>query len=69
MGITVNALGPVPVQTDLIRAVPADKIEALVARQAIKRLGTFDDVANVCDFYLRPESGFITGQILYLGGV
>jgi 3-oxoacyl-[acyl-carrier protein] reductase len=69
MGITVNALGPVPVQTDLIRAVPADKIEALVARQAIKRLGTFDDVANVCDFYMRPESGFITGQILYLGGV
>jgi 3-oxoacyl-[acyl-carrier protein] reductase len=69
MGITVNAVGPVPVQTDLIRAVPADKIEALVARQAIKRLGTFDDVANVCDFYMRPESGFITGQILYLGGV
>lgn len=69
MGITVNALGPVPVQTDLIRAVPADKIEALVARQAIKRLGTFDDVANVCDFYMSPESGFITGQILYLGGV
>jgi 3-oxoacyl-[acyl-carrier protein] reductase len=69
MGITVNAVGPVPVQTDLIRAVPADKIEALVARQAIKRLGTLEDVANVCDFYLRPGSGFITGQILYLGGV
>ena len=62
-------MGPVPVETDLIRAVPADKIEALVARQAIKRLGTFEDVANVCDFFLRPESDFITGQVLYLGGV
>lgn len=68
-GITVNAIGPVPVETDLIRAVPADKIKALVARQAIRRLGTFEDVANVCDFFLKRESGFITGQTVYLGGV
>ena len=68
-GITVNAVGPVPVETDLIRAVPKDKIEALVARQAIRRLGTPADVANVVDFFLRPESAFITGQVLYLGGV
>jgi len=38
-------------------------------RQAIRRLGEFRDVANVTDFYLRPESDFITGQVLYLGGV
>jgi 3-oxoacyl-[acyl-carrier protein] reductase len=68
-GITVNAVGPVPVQTDLIRAVPQDKIAALVARQAIKRLGAFEDVANVVDFFLSRQSGFITGQVLYLGGV
>jgi len=68
-GITVNAVGPVPVQTDLIRAVPQEKIAGLVARQAIKRLGTFADVANVVDFFLRRESGFVTGQVLYLGGV
>jgi 3-oxoacyl-[acyl-carrier protein] reductase len=69
MGITVNAIGPTPVATDLIRAVPKDKIEQLLARQAIHRLGTFEDVANVVDFYLRPESGFVTGQSLFLGGV
>jgi 3-oxoacyl-[acyl-carrier protein] reductase len=68
-GVTVNAIGPVPIETDLIRAVPKDKIAALVERQAIKRLGTYEDVANVCDFFLRPESGFITGQTIYLGGV
>jgi 3-oxoacyl-[acyl-carrier protein] reductase len=68
-GITVNAVGPVPIATDLIKAVPSDKIDRLVARQAIKRLGTTADVANICDFYLRPESSFVTGQILYLGGV
>jgi 3-oxoacyl-[acyl-carrier protein] reductase len=68
-GVTVNAVGPVPIETDLIRAVPKDKIRNLVERQAIKRLGTFDDVTNVIDFYLKPESEFVTGQVLYLGGV
>lgn len=68
-GITVNAVGPTPIQTDLIRNVPAAKINALVARQAIPRLGTFADVTNVTDFLLRPESEFVTGQCIYLGGV
>jgi 3-oxoacyl-[acyl-carrier protein] reductase len=68
-GITVNALGPVPIDTALIRSVPKEKIDRLLARQAIPRLGTLDDVANVIDFYFRKESGFITGQSLFLGGV
>jgi 3-oxoacyl-[acyl-carrier protein] reductase len=68
-GITVNAVGPTPIDTDLIRGVPREKIERLVARQAIPRLGTFEDVANVVDFFLRPESSFVTGQNLFLGGV
>jgi 3-oxoacyl-[acyl-carrier protein] reductase len=68
-GITVNAIGPVPIETDLIRAVPKDKIDGLVQRQAIKRLGTCEDVANVCEFFLKRESAFVTGQTIYLGGV
>lgn len=68
-GITVNAVGPTPVETDLIRAVPKDKIAALVERQAVKRLGTPKDVINVVRFFLKEESDFVTGQILYLGGV
>jgi 3-oxoacyl-[acyl-carrier protein] reductase len=67
--ITVNAVGPTPVQTDLIGAVPEEKIKELLRRQAIPRLGEFSDVANVIDFFIRPESCFVTGQILYLGGV
>ena len=68
-GITVNAVGPVPVETDLIRSIPKDKIEQLLARQAISRLGTGEDVANVIYFFLKRESGLITGQNLFLGGV
>lgn len=67
--ITVNAVGPTPVPTDLIRSVPQEKMDRLLAQQAIRRYGTFEDIANVIDFYLRPESDFITGQNLYLGGV
>jgi 3-oxoacyl-[acyl-carrier protein] reductase len=68
-GITVNAVGPTPVPTALTRAVPPEKIEALVARQAIRRRGELSDVANVVDFFLQPGSDFITGQVIYLGGV
>ena len=67
--ITVNAVGPTPVQTDLIGAVPAEKIDALLKRQAIPRFGEFRDIVNVVDFFVRAESEFVTGQVLYLGGV
>jgi 3-oxoacyl-[acyl-carrier protein] reductase len=67
-GITVNAVGPSPVDTDLIRNVPAAKIDQLVGRLAIKRKGTMEDVFNVVEFFLRPESSAITGQVIYLGG-
>lgn len=67
--ITVNAVGPTPIETDLIRGVPSDKMEALLARQAIQRMGDVNDVINAVEFFVRPESDFITGQVLYLGGV
>ena len=38
-------------------------------RQAIQRLGTFEDVSNVIDFFIRAESNFITGQTIFLGGI
>lgn len=67
--ITVNAVGPTPVLTDLIKGVSSKKMDALLARQAIPRYGKAADVINAVDFFLRPESDFITGQVLYLGGV
>ena len=67
--ITVNAVGPTPIETDLIRSIDKGKLERLLKRQAIQRYGTFEDIANVIDFYLQKQSGFITGQTLFLGGV
>ncbi len=68
-GITVNAVGPTVTDTDLLSAVPRSKIDALIARQAIPRMGEFRDIANVVDFFIRPESDFVTGQVIFLGGV
>lgn len=68
-GITCNVVAPTPIETELIRNVPAEKIQRIVENQAIKRLGTFEDVANVIDFFVRRESSFITGQVVSLGGV
>jgi 3-oxoacyl-[acyl-carrier protein] reductase len=67
-GITVNAVGPTPIRTDLIKGVSEEKLGALIARQAVPRWGTTDDVIHVVDFFVSPESDFITGQIVYLGG-
>ena len=69
MNITVNAIGPTPVETDLIKLVPKEKIDSLVKQQSIQRLGTHEDILNAVDFFIKPQSDFITGQILYLGGV
>lgn len=67
--ITINAVGPTPVYTDLIKNVPKDKMDALLQMQAIKKFGEFEDISNVIDFFINDQSSFITGQVIYLGGV
>lgn len=68
-GITCNAIGPSPIETDLIKGVQEDKIKRLIQSQAIKRMAKPGDVINLIEFLLRPESGMITGQTIYLGGI
>lgn len=68
-GITVNAIGPTPIKTDLIRGVSPEKLEALIQCQAIKRYGELKDVIHVIDFFVQPASDFVTGQVIFLGGV
>jgi 3-oxoacyl-[acyl-carrier protein] reductase len=68
LGITCNAVGPGPVKTQLTSGVPAAKMDQLIAGQAISRWATTEDVTNVIDFFLQPESAMVTGQVVYLGG-
>lgn len=68
-GITCNVIGPTPIDTDLIHAIQKEKIDELVKRLPIRRFGRFEDIANVIDFFVKPESSYITGQVIYLGGI
>jgi 3-oxoacyl-[acyl-carrier protein] reductase len=67
-GITVNAIGPCPVKTDLIKNVPVKKIEHLIKQQAIKRYGELTDISNITNFFIQRESDMVTGQVIYLAG-
>lgn len=66
--ITCNVVGPGPIETDLIKGLPKEKISQLVNRLAVKRLCRFEDVSNVVAFFAARESSYVTGQTLYLGG-
>jgi 3-oxoacyl-[acyl-carrier protein] reductase len=67
--ITVNAVAPPAVQTDLTKGVEKEKMDALLMRQSVHRFGTPEEVCNVIDFFIKPESEMITGQVIYMGGL
>jgi 3-oxoacyl-[acyl-carrier protein] reductase len=68
-GITVNAVAPGPIRTDLVAGVPRERLDALVARQIVTEYGTVADVWHVVKFLIAPQSRLISGQIIALGGV
>ncbi|OGA45896.1 MAG: short-chain dehydrogenase [Betaproteobacteria bacterium RIFCSPLOWO2_12_FULL_62_13] len=70
-GITVNAVAPGPVATELFdRGHPlgSDKRQQVIDSIPVKRVGTPDDIARVVAFLLAPESGYITGQTIFVCG-
>ena len=70
-GITVNAIGPGPIGTELFeRANPPDspRTQGIIDSVPVKRVGTPEDVAQAVSFFLDERSGFITGQTLYVCG-
>jgi 3-oxoacyl-[acyl-carrier protein] reductase len=67
-GITCNVVAPTPIETDLVRSVPREKLQRIIDSLAIRRFGTCADVAHVVDFFIDPCSDYITGQVITLGG-
>jgi 3-oxoacyl-[acyl-carrier protein] reductase len=67
--ITVNAISPPAMRTDLTKGVPEEKMQKLLQRQAIHRYGYANDITNTIDFLINPMSEMITGQTIYMGGL
>jgi acetoacetyl-CoA reductase len=67
-GITVNAIAPGYVDTDMVRAVPKDVLEKIIARIPMGRLGTAEDIARGVLFVTADEADFITGSTLSING-
>lgn len=67
-GITVNAIAPGYIDTDMVRAVPANVLEKIVARIPVGRLGHASEIARGVLFLISDEAGFITGSTLSING-
>ena len=67
-GITVNAIAPGYVDTDMVRAVPENVLEKIVARIPVGRLGKAHDIARGVLFLVAEDADFITGSTLSING-
>ncbi|MGH7057252.1 MAG: acetoacetyl-CoA reductase [Acetobacteraceae bacterium] len=67
-GITVNAIAPGYVDTDMVRAVPADVLQKIIARIPVGRLGHATDIARGVAFLTADGADFITGSTLSING-
>src|SRR6202040_225498 len=65
-GVTVNAIAPGYIDTDMVAAVPANVLEKIVARIPVGRLGKADEIARAVLFLVADEAGFVTGSPLSL---
>jgi len=67
-GITVNAIAPGFIDTDMTRNLPADQRESLISQIPLGRLGDVDDIASAAVFLASPQAAYITGETLHVNG-
>jgi acetoacetyl-CoA reductase len=66
--ITVNAIAPGYIDTDMVAAVPANVLEKIVARIPVGRLGKAEEIARGVAFLVADDAGFVTGSTLSING-
>ncbi|MCH4894780.1 MULTISPECIES: acetoacetyl-CoA reductase [unclassified Sphingomonas] len=67
-GVTVNAIAPGYIDTDMVAAVPADVLEKIVAKIPVGRLGQAHEIARGVAFLCSDDAGFVTGSTLSING-
>ena len=68
-GIRVNAVAPGIIETDMMKAVPKEVIDPMVAQVPLRRLGQPEDIANAYVFLASDEASYITGVVLSVDGM
>jgi len=66
--VTVNAVAPGFIETDMVRDLPEEARARYLALIPLERLGTAEEVADAVVFLARPQSGYITGHVLAVNG-
>ena len=69
MGIRVNAVAPGITETDMMKSVPKEVIDPMIARIPLRRLGQPEDIANAFAFLASDEASYITGVVLSVDGM
>ena len=67
-GITVNAVAPGFIDTDMTRALPDEQRDALIKQVPVGRLGAAEDIAAAVAFLASPQASYITGETLHVNG-
>src|SRR6478735_9780681 len=67
-GVTVNAIAPGYIDTDMVAAVPTPVLEKIVAKIPVGRLGQADEIARGVVFLTSDEGGFVTGSTMSING-
>ena len=67
-GITVNAIAPGYIDTEMVAAVPENVLEKIVARIPVGRLGHAEEIARGVAFLCAEDAGFVTGSTLSMNG-
>lgn len=67
-GVTVNAIAPGYVDTDMVRAVPEEVLKKIIATIPVGRLGKPEDIADAVMFLISDKAGFMTGSTLSING-
>jgi len=67
-GITVNAIAPGYIDTDMVAAVPAEVLEKIKSRIPVGRLGRAEEIARGVLFLVADDAGFVTGSTMSING-
>lgn len=67
-GITINALAPAVIKTDMVAAMPAEQVEYMTAKIPMKRCGTLEEATNLVLYIVSPLNSFTTGFTFDLSG-